>query len=198
MACSGAAAVALLAAAERWGRTGCWNEVLLASQVRGGWPALARDAAALLHTMAAQPAARQSAAMQALLDVNAASALQQMLAWVAESPTIASTTGALAEALPALEAVALADAAVSRRLAAKGGQHEWAPVAEALRRRLPRRMAARLLPMVESLASAIDEGSANHNNDAAAVADAAMAALLLVRAIICRNLLNLLSVVRGS
>ncbi len=187
--CSGAASVALLAAAERWGRTNCWNEVP-ASHLRGGWPVLARDAAALLHTMAAQPAARQSAAMQALQDVNAAQALQQMVAWVAESPTIASTTGALAEALPALETVALADAEVSRQLAAKGGLHEWAPVADAFRRRLPRRMAARLLPMVESVASAIVERPANHHYDAAATADAAMAALLLVRAVIGSNFLS--------
>ncbi len=150
MTCSSEAAVSLLAVAEQWGRTGCWDDVPAADALRG-WPALARNAASLLPSMAKPsrvPAARRSATAKALEDVSAAAKLQQMLAWVAESPAIATTTALLTEALPALAALASANTEASQQLAIKGGLQEWAPVAEALRLRLPRRMAARLLPMV--------------------------------------------------
>ncbi len=184
--CSSEAAVSLLAVAEKWGRTGCWDDVPAAGGLRG-WPALASDAAALLHSMAKPsraPTARRSAAARALEDVSAAAKLQQMLAWVAESPTIATTTAVLTEALPALAALASANTEASQQLALKGGLQEWAPVAEALRRRLPRRMAARLLPMVDAVTAAVAGPPAADKKDAlAAAADAAMAALLLVNSI---------------
>ena len=104
-----------------------------------------------------------------------------MLDWVAESPAIATTTSVLTEGLQALAAIARADAESSLQLATKGGQHEWAPVAEALHRRLPRRMAARLLPMVETVTAAVAREPAAGDKNVADVADAAMAALLLVR-----------------
>ncbi len=120
LTCSSAAAASLLVAAERWGRTGCWDAIPDADVLRG-WPSLARDAAALLHTIIAQPDVRLSAAAQALQDVGAAAKLQQMLAWVAECPLIATTTAALLEALPALAAIAQADTVTSQQLAVKGG-----------------------------------------------------------------------------
>ena len=181
LACSSAAAASLLAAAERWGRTGCWDAIPDADVLRG-WPSLARDAAALLHKIITQPDVRLSAAALALQDVGAAAKLQQMLAWVAECPAIATTTATLLEALPALAAIAQADAVASQQLAVKGGPHEWAPVEKTLRRRLPRRMAARLLPMVDAVTAAIAGAPAVDRGDAATAADAAMAALLLVSA----------------
>ncbi len=185
MTCSSEAAVSLLAVAEQWGRTGCWDDAPAADALRG-WPTLACNAAALLHSMAKlsrAPAARRKLAARALQSVSAAAKLQQMLAWVAESFAIATTTAVLTEALPALAALASADTEASQQLAVKGGQQEWAPVAEALRRRLPRRMAARLLPMVNAVTAAVAGTPAADKEDAAAAADAAMAALLLVNCI---------------
>ncbi len=182
MTCSSEAAVSLLAVAEQWGRTGCWDNDPAADQLMG-WPALACDAAALLHSMTTLSralAGRRRAAARALEDVSAAAKLQQMLAWVAESPAIATTTAVLTEALPALAALASADTKASQQLAVKGGQQEWAPAAEALRRRLPRRMAARLLPMVDAGTAVVAGNPTADMEDAAAAADAAMAALLLV------------------
>ncbi len=135
--------------------------------------------------MTAQPAVRRAAAWRKLKEVQAALELQRMLAWVAESPAIAITTGVLTEALPALAAVARADAESSQQLAIKGGLHEWAPVAEILRRRLPRRMAAHLLPMVEAVTAAVAGSPAAGKKNAMAAANAAMAALLLVAPIAC-------------
>ncbi len=143
---------------------------------------MARTAAALLHVMTKSSAARHHTVMQALKEACAAAKLQQMLSWVAESPAIATTTAMLAEALPALAAVAQTDAEASHLQAGRGNLHEWAPVADALRRRLPRRMAARLLPLVDAVTAAVAGTPAAGQEDAAAQADAAMAALILVSA----------------
>ncbi len=64
---------------------------------------------------------------------------------------IATASAVLAEALPALEALARTDPAARQQLVEVGGRWEWAPVAAALRRRLPRRMALRFLPEVDSV-----------------------------------------------
>ena len=180
LSCSGSVTSAMLRIALRWGRTGCWDDVPSAGKLRGGWLALAQNAAALLHTITAQPTDRRADALRQLKVDQAALALQRMLAWVAESPAIATTTSVLTEGLQALAAIARADAESSQQLAIRGGPHEWAPVAEALHRRLPRRMAARLLPMVDAVTAALARAPTAGEKDAAAAADAAMVALLLV------------------
>lgn len=74
-------------------------------------------------------------------------------------------------------------------LAVAGGAHEWEPVPSALRRRMPRRMAARFLPEVDRVTATVVGRTGNAtgdvNVDAAAVAaaEAAMAELLQVRGI---------------
>ena len=96
----------------------------------------------------------------ALASLGAAAALRQLLSWLAEPSTAVVTSSAvLAEALPALAALAECDGDSGRQLAAEGGPHEWAPVAAALRRRLPRRMAARFLPEVDRVTAIIKAGS---------------------------------------
>ena len=95
----------------------------------------------------------------ALASKGAAAALRRLLSWLAEPITaVATSSGVLAEALPALAALAEGDGDACRQLAAEGGPHEWAPVAAALRRRLPRRMAARFLPEVDHVTAVIRTG----------------------------------------
>ncbi len=116
-------------------------------------------------------------------DVAAAPALVRLLAWLAEATTpVATASGVLAESLPALEHRVRSDPPMRRLLAEAGGRWEWAPVAAALHRRLPRRMAARFLPDVDRVTAAVAGSSLLSRDAAAAVAaaDAAMASMLVV------------------
>lgn len=81
-----------------------------------------------------------------------------------------------------MENLARTDMASRQLLIETGGRWEWAPIAAAMRRRLPRRMAARFLPEVERVTVAVS-GTEQPRADAAANAAAAasaMASLLLV------------------
>ncbi len=78
LTCSSRAGASLLKAAEKWGRTGCWDDDSYTKELRGGWPSMAYEAAALLHTMTAQPPAKQSAATRALQEADVTAVLQQM------------------------------------------------------------------------------------------------------------------------
>ena len=116
-------------------------------------------------------------------DVAAAPALVRLLAWLAEPTTpVATASGVLAESLPALEHRVRSDPPTCHLLAETGGRWEWAPVAAALHRRLPRRMAARFLPEVDRVTAALADSSLLSRDAAAAVAaaDAAMGSLLIV------------------
>ena len=113
-------------------------------------------------------------------DVTAAAALVRFLSWVATAAPIATASAVLAEALPALGTVARTDVASRQQLAEAGGRWEWAPVAAALRRRLPRRMAGRFLLDVEGVAAAVSGTSRLPEDASCAAAAAAMASLLLV------------------
>ena len=118
-------------------------------------------------------------------DIPEAAALVRLLAWLAEPTTrVALASGVLAEALPALEQRVRSRPPTRQLLAEAGGRWEWAPVAAALHRRLPRRMAARFLPEVDRLTAALaaerDSSLSIDAVAAAAAADAAMASLLLV------------------
>ena len=120
-------------------------------------------------------------------------ALIRLLTWLSKPTTaIATASGVLAEALPALRLKA-ADDDVRRMLAASGGPQEWVPVAEALKRRLPRRMAARFLPDIDCVsavvagrgAGAVD--AAATDTTAVAAAEAAMSTLLQARTQVMPN-----------
>ncbi len=152
------AAVALLSIAEFAGRfVGCPSDVDIAAP---GSMQLAASGAQFLHSLArllrSDEAAHAAGARAALTSHGAAGALRKCMAWLAEAPSpVATASAILAEGLPALEAMAVADDATRLALAAAGGQQEWAPVAAALRRRLPRRMAKRFLPDVERVTFAV-------------------------------------------
>ena len=113
----------------------------------------------------------------------------RLLLWLSDPATaVATASGVLAEALPALRLMA-ADEAMQQVLAAADGPHEREPVAVALRRRLPRRMAARFLPEVDRVLAAVAGrdahvlGGTSSESAAIVAAEAAMAELLQVRAI---------------
>ncbi len=89
-----------------------------------------------------------------------AAALRRLLSWLAEPTTaVAMSSAVLAEALPALAALADGCEEARQQLGARGGLHEWAPVAAALRRRLPRRMAVCFLPEVDRVTAVAEAGS---------------------------------------
>ena len=153
----------------------------------------AAHAAKYMHMLAQQlqkpSRSNARAARTALTTQGAAQSLVRLLLWLSD-PTTAVTTasGVLEEALPALRLMA-ADEDTGQVLAAADGPHEWEPAAAALRRRLPRRMAARFLPEVDCVSAAVVGGDAHvlggTSGDAAAIAaaEAAMAELLQVRAV---------------
>lgn len=96
-----------------------------------------------------------------------AEGLVHLLIWLAEPTTpVATASAVVAEALEALKATCLHMQCV---LASERGGMEWAPVAEALHRRLPRRMAARFLPDVDCISASVTAGV---NSGAEAEADA--------------------------
>lgn len=123
-------------------------------------------------------------ARSALNTQRAVPALIQLLHWLAKPTTpIATASGVLKEALPAVRLMAVNDEDLRHLLAAPEGPREWAPVAKALRQRLPRRMAARFLPEVDRVSAAVaGRGACATKDDPAVVAaEAAMAALLQAR-----------------
>ena len=151
----------------------------------------ASKAAHYMHALAQhliEPAcAHAETARQGLATSGAAQSLVRLLSWLSEPTTaVAMASGVLKEALPALRLMAT-DEEMRQVLAAAGGPYEWKPVAAALRRRLPRRMAARFLPEVDSVSATVAQRAGNLvdsvDGDAVAfaAADAAMAELLLVR-----------------
>ncbi len=134
--------------------------------------------------------ANAETARDSLSTSGAAQSLVRLHFWLSEPTTaVATAWGVLKEALPALRLMAT-DKGMRKILAAAGGPHEWDPVAAALRRRLPRRMAARFLPEVDGVSAAVAKRAGNVaasvDVDAAAVAaaEAAMTELLLVRAVV--------------
>ena len=140
----------------------------LAHQLRSGDSAAARVHAVLKLPGATTPLA--SAAWQLL----------QLLAWLSEPTTpVATSSAVLAKALPALATLAANNGMVRMHLAEGGGGQEWAPVAAALRRRLPRRMAARFLPDVDAVTAAVNTGREGGGDQDSPAALAAMATLNL-------------------
>ena len=161
------AAVALLSIAEFSSRVAACQAVDIEAP---GSMQLAASGAQFLHRLArllqSDETAHAAGARAALTSHNAAAALRKSMAWLAEAASpVATASAVLAEGLPALAAMAAADEATRHALAAAGGQQEWAPVAAALRRRLPRRMATRFLPDVERVTVAV----AGHDKGAATV-----------------------------
>ena len=148
----------------------------------------AAHAARYLHVLAQQlqkpSRSNARAARTALTMQGAAQSLVQLLLWLSDPTTaVATASGVLAQALPALRLMA-ADEDMRQVLAAADGPHEWKPAETALRRRLPRRMAARFLPEVDRVSAAVGlnahvAGGFSGN----AAAEAAMAELLQVSAI---------------
>ena len=121
-----------------------------------------------------------------------AAQLRHVLAWLTQPTTpVATASAVLVEALAGLEALVAACPATQLALAENGGEFEWAPVATALRRRLPRRMAARFLPEVDRVSTAVNAGTGSHTADVADV-EVAMAALLQVclASLVCNNLIS--------
>ena len=153
----------------------------------------ATHAAKFLHVLAQQlrkrSPANAEAARSCLVSQGAAQSLVRLLLWLSEPTTaVATASGVLAEALPALQLMA-ADAGMRQNLAAADAPHAWEPVAMALRRRLPRRMAARFLPDLDHISAAVAShalGGVPVDAASIAAADAAMAELLLVHAARCR------------
>ncbi len=155
----------------------------------------AAQAAKYVHLLAQQlgksNSANAVAARVALTTQGATQSLVRLLLWLSEPTTaVATASGVLAKALPALQLMA-AGGDICQVLAAPGGPHNWELVAAALRRRLPRRMAARFLPDVDRVSAAVARrtrnvaGSVKADTAAVAAAEAAMAELLQVCATIC-------------
>ncbi len=150
----------------------------------------ATKAAKFLHVLAQQlrkhSRANAEAARFALVSEEVAQSLVQLLLWLSEPTTaVATASGVLAEALPALWLMG-ADEGMRQILAAADGAHAWEPVSAALRRRLPRRMAARFLPDLDRISAVVAGSTARAtgsvpDNAAVAAADAAMARLMQVQ-----------------
>ncbi len=156
-----------------------------------GYMQYAAHAAKYMHALAQQllkPSRSNAyAARTALTTQGAAQSLVRLLLWLSDPATaVATASGVLAEVLPALRLMAAVED-MRQVLAAADGPHGWEPVAVALRRQLPRRMAARFLPEVDRVSAALAGRDANGpggtSGDAAAIAaaEAAMAELLQVR-----------------
>ncbi len=157
-----AAAAALMSFAEFEGRRGSSRPDSVPASMPGNMQ-LAAVAAQYLRAVAGQPQCRgadgRADESATLWDQGATAALRQVLVWLAEpvSP-IATASAVLTAALPALELIAGDDPRARRQLATADGPLGWAPVAAALSRRLPRRMAARFRPDIDSVTSAIAGG----------------------------------------
>lgn len=74
---------------------------------------------------------------EALNNVTATGALIRFVSWLATSGPIATASAVLLEALPALERMACTSEASRTEQAEADSRWEWAPMAAALRRRLP-------------------------------------------------------------
>lgn len=149
------AAAALLAFAELDSRVGGKSPPEFRERLRGRMQ-LAATGATCLRTLVGRVSRTSSRepSLATTAGVMAAD-LRQALAWLAQPATpIATASAVLAEALPALESLAAACQNVRRSLAS-AGSCDWAPVATALHRRLPRRMAARFLPDVDRVSAAV-------------------------------------------
>lgn len=153
-----AVAVALLSFAELDSRRSCRP-----SDVRNSFPGgmqLAADAARYLHSLGrllqSSEATHAADAHAALSSQSTAITLRNAMAWLADAATpVATASTVLGEGLPALAVMVEADETTRLPLATAGGPWERVPVAAALRRRLPRRMAARFMPDVERVTVAV-------------------------------------------
>ncbi len=161
----------------------------IADKVRSCMQYTAR-AAKYMHMLAQQlpksNRANAEAARSALATQGAMQSLVRLLLWLSEPTTaVATASGVLAEALPALRLMA-ADEELQQVLAAPDGPHEWEPAAAALRRRQPRRMAACFLPEVDCVSAAVAgrastaPGTVAADAAAIAAAEIAMSQLLHV------------------
>ncbi len=153
-----AAAVSALAFAEVDGNCNITRPGGIASAMQG-YMQYAAQAASYLHLLAQQllkPSRANAEVARAVLTARgAAQSLVQFLFWLSEPITaVATASRVLQEALPALQLMAAGEE-TWQLLAAEGGPHEWMPVAAALRRRLPRRMAARFLPDVDRVSAGV-------------------------------------------
>ena len=191
------AAAALLAFAE----FDCHAGGKLSSEIGGslrGSMQLAAAGAACMRGLAGQVSRISSFApygrdCAGSADASLAAQLRDVIAWLAQPTTpVATASAVLVEALVGLQALVAACSVTKLALAEGDGEFEWAPVAAALRRRLPRRMAARFLPEVDRVSTAVAASTGSNAADAVDV-EGAMAALLQVRLalLICRDLVSL-------
>ena len=195
------AAAALLAFAELDSRAGGKPSSIIGGSLRGSMQ-LAAAGAGCMRGLAGQvsrisifaPHGR-NCANPADVSLMLATQLRHVLIWLAQPTTpVATASAVLVEALAGLEALVAACPATQLALAEGGGEFEWAPVAAALRRRLPRRMAARFLPEVDRVSTAVAASTGSHAADVAD-AEGAMAALLQVRLalLVCSDLISAIS-----
>ena len=121
-------------------------------------------------------------------EVTAAKDLRRLLAWLAETTTpLATASAVLAEGLAGLTVLVATYPRNMWGRAEVGGLHEWAPVAAALHRRLPRRMKSRFLPRVDHITAALQRlpgFGVDTGDDAGSVtaAERAMAATAVTQA----------------
>lgn len=88
--------------------------------------------------------------------ITAVKDLRRLLVWLAEPTTpLATASAVLAEALAGLTTLVATYPRNMWGLVKVGGLHEWAPVAAALLRRLPRRMKLRFMPDVDHITAAL-------------------------------------------
>ena len=129
-------------------------------QLAAAGAALIRELVAHLDSISLVAAYEHSGTRPTHAGLMLAGELRHVLEWLAEPTTpVATASAVLVEALAGLEALVAACPRTRRALAEAGGSFEWAPVAGALHWRLPRRMAARFLPVVDHLSAAVNEGS---------------------------------------
>lgn len=186
------AATALLGFAEFDSRAGGRRPPETGSRLPGSMQ-LAAAGAAMMRCVAGHMHPRSTISLDADVrgDVSSArlplmlvTALRNVLIWLAEPATpVATASKVLSETPEGMKAVVASTGAVQQALATVGGSAEWAPVAGALHRRLPRRMAARFLTEVDHISAAVMAcANAGKHSNAAAVTAAqdGMAALMKV------------------
>ncbi len=195
------AAAALLAFAEFDGHTGGKPSSDTGGSLRGSMQ-LAATGACCMRSLTGQvsristfaPYGRNCAS-PADASLMLAAQLRHVLAWLSQpNQPVATASSVLVEALAGLEALVAVCPATQLALAESEGEFEWAPVAAALRRRLPRRMAARFLPEVDRVSTAVTASTGSHAADVAH-SEGAMASLLQVCLAlpVCSNLISAIS-----